>query len=264
MENDAMTDIPGATASTFVLTTDQLGESVFCTVTATNAYGVASADSNTVGPVTNPATALTTWNPADKTANFELSGGNLIAQADDTGGFVVQEVRGTTSHSTGKYYFEVELTSVGNLPDLEARVYIGVGDSTHLFNNTEPPGVLDYTGAILSVTTSFTGVSQASGLAWIPNEPSLAGHYVEGAVVGCAVDLDARKIWWYLDGIMMRTGEDPATGTGGCPWGATANAAMFPYVGSQWQAILPVITTANFGSTPFILAPLPTGFVAWG
>jgi hypothetical protein len=43
-------EIVGQTASTFSVTGEWVGESVYCTVTATNSAGSAAEDSNTVGP----------------------------------------------------------------------------------------------------------------------------------------------------------------------------------------------------------------------
>jgi hypothetical protein len=45
-------DIGGATSSTFVLTSSELGGAVDCNVTATNGSGSATADSNNIGPIT--------------------------------------------------------------------------------------------------------------------------------------------------------------------------------------------------------------------
>lgn len=55
--------IPGATSSTYDITEDDVGRELYCKVTATNAYGSGSADSNTIGPIEEasglaPATKL--------------------------------------------------------------------------------------------------------------------------------------------------------------------------------------------------------------
>src|ERR1039458_9310106 len=49
----------------------------------------------------------TTWNPSDKGSNITLSNGNRTA----TGATAWNSVRGTTSSSTGKLYFETVVTA---------------------------------------------------------------------------------------------------------------------------------------------------------
>ena len=54
------TSIDGAVGSTYTLTGDDLGWQIRVEVTASNASGSGTADSATVGPVTQPAPAPTT------------------------------------------------------------------------------------------------------------------------------------------------------------------------------------------------------------
>ena len=261
-----MTIIPGATDPTFVLTTDQLGQRLFCKVTAQNDFGTAAQNSNVVGPVTDPAPAFTTWDPANKTTNMELSNGNLTARTDDTAAFARQTARGTVSRSSGKRYFECRLDSVGDLAAIESRISIGICDSVFpIVDNTQPPGVIDSLGCILDLGSGFSGlgIAQAGGVGWSTNAGTRG---IDGDVIGCAVDLDLNLAWWYNNGVILVAGADPTAGAAGngLDWGSTAGAAMFPCITQTWQAVVPVIATLNAGSTPFVLAPLPTGFVAWG
>lgn len=254
-----MAEILGATDPTFALTVDQLGLSVYCTVRATNDFGTSTADSNILGPVTNPATALTVWNPADKTSNIVLSGGNLTASTDSSAGFVNQGVRGTVSRSTGKRYFEVTMVGFGDTSVPEANIYVGVADATAVLGNAV--GFADSQGATLQCHTGVIAGSQTGGLAWYPT-PGIT--LAEGDVVGCAVDLDTRTAWWYKNGVMIKAGADPNIPATGINWGSTPAAAMFPYLHQRYQGFITIATTTNFGSLPFALAPLPTDYVAWG
>ena len=52
-----ITAIGGATASTYTLTATEVGEDVWCVVTATNVAGLATEPSNTVGPIASAAVA---------------------------------------------------------------------------------------------------------------------------------------------------------------------------------------------------------------
>lgn len=45
-------DIGGATSSSYVLTANEVGKTVLCRVTGTNAHARSTADSNGLGPVT--------------------------------------------------------------------------------------------------------------------------------------------------------------------------------------------------------------------
>src|SRR5262245_53474608 len=76
-----------------------------------------------------PAAPGSTWNPSDKSANMTLSNGNLTAQCSVTGD---TGVRGTSSATTGKLYFEVttDQTGIANGGDTG----IGIGASTANLN----------------------------------------------------------------------------------------------------------------------------------
>ena len=52
-----MTAIPGATSSTYVPVTADIGQNITCTVTATNSAGNASATATGVGPIAATLTA---------------------------------------------------------------------------------------------------------------------------------------------------------------------------------------------------------------
>ena len=54
------------------------------------------------------ALAQSTWNPSDKTSGVTLSNGNLSASVTNVA--TRDGVRGTLSHASGKYYFEVTYT----------------------------------------------------------------------------------------------------------------------------------------------------------
>ena len=66
----AVTAIPGATSSTYVPVSADVGQNITCTVTATNTAGNASATSAAVGPVTTLA------------VNNTLRGGNWIVHPE--------------------------------------------------------------------------------------------------------------------------------------------------------------------------------------
>ena len=70
--------ISGATASTYVTTATDVGRNLYCKVTGTNAFGSASASSNTVGPIvagSSEDAATTAWVNAVVTAGGTVSSG---------------------------------------------------------------------------------------------------------------------------------------------------------------------------------------------
>jgi hypothetical protein len=79
--------------------------------------------------------------------------------------------------------------------------------------------------------------------------------YMSGSVIGVALDLSARLIWFSVDGV-WQAGGDPATGSGGLPLGA-GNETVFPAVSLGINDVVSV----NFGQTDFAHAP-PDGFGA--
>jgi len=237
-----------------------VGKYLLCRVTATNPTGSAQAFSNVVGPVVAAPSAGSTWNPADATANMELSGGNLTAQTDDSAGFAWQGVRGTLSHAngSGKWYFEITIVDGGNFPASESKMDFGLVDTTYALSSGVAPGVGDSKGFDYRVNEAGFAQAQSGAVAY----PS-SGYpaHAEGDVVGIACDMSGAtpKIWIRDNGTWLEG--DPAAGTGGLDIGATAGA-LFPYVIMQWQAVSPITitlkTVATFAATP------PTGFTAWG
>jgi hypothetical protein len=72
--------------------------------------------------------ASCTWNPSDKNASITLSGGNLTATGG-TGSW--HGVRGTVSHTTGKWQFEIKIKlNTGN-----GNQMVGVGNASAVLNN---------------------------------------------------------------------------------------------------------------------------------
>ena len=199
--------------------------------------GSAPTPSPSPGPTPSP-TSGPTWNPADKSAAVTLAGANLIAQGHAGGG--QQGVRGTTSHTAGKYYYEFTGSGSG---------WLGCG-----FANAAQ--ALD--SAPVSSTDAIIWYS--IGLGWSGyNGGWLNFDAAETADVVCALALDfaAGKCWkrnpagW---------NGDPAAGTGGYDISALcASGAVFAlfssYNGDGSQ-------TANFGGSSFAYA-LPGGFTAW-
>jgi hypothetical protein len=205
------------------------------------------------GPVPPPAPVDTfaTWDPADKSSFLGLSSGNLLAARIGTSG-EWHKGRATIAKSHGKHYFEVQHTVDGP----SGGGYFAAGLAS----------VLDTLGS------SYVGGggTSAEGAGFIPTWPGNARRYRTGTGVdltgygriastggwmGVAVDFDAGKIWFRINGSAWVGGGDPVTGTSPT-YTFTPNFTLAPAVSvyQQNQSCL-----ANFGATAFNATP-PTGY----
>ena len=283
----------------------------------------------------------TTWDPSNKGANVTLSNGNLTA-VNGTGSW--QTTRGTTSHSSGKYYFELEVvlattgapngwigglcTSSQSLSNyLGSTPANGFGYQTNGFVNgvTGTPNIGTFTTAsgvaagtwrvVLanfgrssgkyyfefvqtawdsSVSSSMVGGfanrSQLLGSEYLGQtsaKTSIGRQYRSGlagavgdmfydasfsqwdpiplnAVVGCAIDLDANKVWFYNSNTSKWNNDvignqDPAAGLGGTS--ITITEPIYPAIALGNITGLDVVTV-RFLASEFTLA-VPSGFTAW-
>lgn len=181
-----------------------------------------------------------TWSPTDKTASIALTGGDLIATRNGSADATVQSVRATSSKSSGKHYFEIQV----------------VNSSLSLFNiiGFAPSGLslTSFPGA----TSNSWGYYQDTGEKFNNNTGSAYGAiYADGDVIGCAVDLDAGKIWWARNNTWQASG-NPAAGTGEAFSGLSG--AFFPMI-TLYRA--PAQFVARFDPTDQTYGA-PSGFTA--
>lgn len=175
------------------------------------------------GNMMNGFRRYATWNPNDKAANHNLSQGNLVCTNTGAGA-----CRATIGKSTGKWYWEVVTDAVSG----GSR---GIGTSAASLANY--PGI-DAFGCEYDKNGKFY-YNSITGVAY--------GTTFTTSVIGIALDLDAKTINFYKDGIAQ----------GVRALGANLNSGVcFPMVGSG-----PSIHTytANFGEKAFKF-PVPSGF----
>jgi hypothetical protein len=204
--------------------------------------------------LTPPVAATTTWDAANKSANLTLSNGNLTSK--NTVGSAHAGVRSVASHTTGKYYCELK----ADVQTFTAFSYFGVITAAQALSNF-------LGGTADSACVTGNGGVNCNGASIITPDNSADG-YGQGAVCGMAVDLTAKKIWfWNSDGNRWNgtaTGtQDPVTGAGGCSI-AALNAGPYFVGNAIWQ--LNDQTTMNFGATNYALTGTksgPTGFGNW-
>jgi hypothetical protein len=189
----------------------------------------------------------TTWEPGS-VASVTLSGGNLVAANTGTTS-ANQGAHGVTTdgQTTGKYYFEVTwTTSTGG-----ANTGVGVGTTASTYTNMGNGGT---TGVI---------AYPAGGVVWSNGSQIAApGVWSVGNVIGIAVDLDNRKIWFRTSpsGNWNNSGtNNPATNVGGYTIPAGTMVPFVTFGGGSGAA--GNVFTANFGATAFS-GVAPSGFIA--
>lgn len=153
-----------------------------------------------------------------------------------------QAVRATTSHSSGKWYFEIETRVGGN-----GFNFSGIGRSG---------AVLD--GCCTGNTDSWgyyggPGNMRGLGQNHVPN----GSQWRSGTfVIGVAVDLDNGRIWWSLDGV-WQLGGNPEAGTGAIFTNVTGT--IFPQTS---VALANSFSTLRACRNAFSFPP-PRGFLPW-
>jgi len=191
----------------------------------------------------------TTWNPSDKGTSVTLSGGNLTATASATGDMAV---RATTSHATGKYYFEVTVGAT----------YTG-GDTG--------PGIMTLAAARDTFGQNATGgvITYPSGAIYYNGSPAPGSPNIgapgTGQIIGIAVDLVNMKVWMRLQAGTWKGSsagpDDPATNTGGLSISTVfGSAAAYP-VQAFGPSASGSTSTVNFSGS-FVNGP-PSGFSSW-
>jgi hypothetical protein len=185
-------------------------------------------------------TVATVWNPSDKNSGTHLTGGNLTATVPAGGD---SGVRGTTSHSSGKWYLEYPVCVINGIRD--TRGFAAATQSLSTSSRTAAFGVDD------------AGSSSPSGY----TAGSVSGHNLQ-----FAIDISAGLYWFRYDGGTWfgSTGSaDPVAGTNGIDYTSevAAGVAIFPWcVQMMWT--FAGSTTMNPGSSAFANTA-PSGFTAW-
>lgn len=190
----------------------------------------------------------TTWNPSDKSATINLSGGNLVATGASFNFSGVRSTSGKNLVTGGKFYFEIScngsfsdvrswLGFAGNLASLGA-----IPSSSHTASLNKPGTTMEVAG--------FNPIAVALG-AFGSN------------TYGVAVDFSAKEWWATSDGINWNAGgaSDPATPGTGDFWTTQLSTDT---TGHICCTIIDsgAAMTLNAGASAFAY-PLPSGFVAW-
>lgn len=189
---------------------------------------------------------MTTWNPSDKSTNVTLSNGNLTATGSEASGIYFWS-RSTTSKNSGKHYLESTVGSFGGgAPSGGFAAALGTALVGSNLN--------DYLGQAANTSAYYD-----DGSVYVNNAVvATLAAYVNGDVIGLALDLDAGKGWYSKNGVFASG--NPAAGTG-AHFTFTAGTTLYAGFTLHIESPADQITT-NFGATAFNASP-PSGFIAW-
>lgn len=188
--------------------------------------------------------APTTWDPGALATGIALSGGNLTATY--TGASATNAMKANTTHSTGKFYFEL------TWPEVSGTRTSGIGNGAAGLNGYAC-GVNDINsiGWAGAGTVFFNGGTLAT----------INAYGTPTCTIAIAVDLGGALIWFKdaTSGNWNASGAaNPATGTGGIALSVTG--APFFVMASLFAS--GDIVTANFGGSAYAYTP-PAGFGNW-
>lgn len=198
--------------------------------TDTGVGGEVSGNYPTFSPVFDNGTGTYTYTYGGTRVNVPSSSGARASMAADS----------------GKYYWEVTVHTLGN-------IYIGICGDRGTDNNQAP---LD----ALSINASGNVFSNGSDIS-VDGLNAIA----LSDVIGVAMDLDNKKIWWSRNGQWYtsnaaaettQTAADVAAGTAGYDFSAMLSELYGPLIGTSTSACN---ASFNFGARPFTYTP-PTGF----
>lgn len=181
----------------------------------------------------------TTWNSNDKHANLSLSNGNLTATNTTATGWCLG--RASKPRASGKWYFETLIATAIDVNNI-------VGIARFLTAKNTHPG-LD--------AASYSYFGGSGGRKYYNGSYSAYGStFGAGDVIGVALDLSAKKIWFSKNGA-WQSGGDPVAGTGEAFSGLIGAYHPVASIYATGSAL-----TGRFAAASLSYSP-PSGFVAW-
>lgn len=179
-------------------------------------------------------------------AGWESSGGNTVnitySNGDRTTNIAAGGgTRSTTSHNTGKFYFEVLITTTG-----------GVGNpSIGVKTAAVGPGGIFFAGGC------WTYCADNPAYVTYPTGYQNTGIPISGGdIMAFAVDFDAGMFWAAHNNTWVLSG-NPAAGTNPVTTTVPTATAMYAAIGGG-----AALATVNFGASQFVYTP-PAGFLPW-
>jgi len=206
-------------------------------------------DDGTANPPGNYAT-LNPISGAPSSTVGTLRDGNLKYDSSRNGAGQETRVATIGGFTSGKYYFETTLINLGGAADPCFGVAYNFNAAS---DNIDQNGANVFYAKWDASSGNFTAASNGTG-----TNLNLAGR-AAGKVVSVAVDFDANKIWWAVDGVWGNGGV-PATGASP-HLTLTANQLYSIVIRGSGHVGTSTELAANFGQRPFKYTP-PAGFKA--
>jgi len=179
-----------------------------------------------------------TLNTVDKNSGI-LTNGNLTFSDQGADGW--DNARGTIGVTSGKWYWEVTATNVGNV------------SCASIASPKMPLGFLPGQSSIYGVTYYSTG-----GIYYNNNGFGYGNSWTTGDVIGVALDMDSGKVWFSKNNTFQASG-NPVTGTNPAVSGLlTYDTTWMPCSGTYFNS---AVQDFNFGQRPFAYTA-PSGFLA--
>jgi hypothetical protein len=156
------------------------------TFTANNYSSDVDASYTSDTPIDN----FSILNFVDKHSNTTISEGGLKANGTASSWY---GVTGTTAVSSGKYYWEVDITAIGSY------IQIGICDSSHA-------GV--WSDSLETYTSAWGYYSHNGNKLHNSASSSYGATYTTGDVIGVGLDMDAGRVYFYKDGAIQNSGTE--------------------------------------------------------
>lgn len=190
------------------------------------------------------------WDSATASGTWTLSAGNKTAQC--ISGTAVRNIKGTVGRDSGKRYFEVYVDNC---------VLFGTGVREDIGVMSDP-GSLGSGGSFVdsSVVPNHQGAAYRIGGAIFVGSTN-AGAVTSLAntdVVGVAIDIDAKTVWFSRNGTW--TQGDPGTATS--PEGTIPGVGTTYYPAACAESPIALAVSLRTKASEFVY-PIPTGFVSW-
>jgi len=216
-----------------------------------------SGNANNFTPVSIPTTSQLADTPTDSTAldtgNYaiwsslasdpllhSLSNGNRTRTGTGLGNW--STAYSTLRVSSGKWYFEESIDNLGTYTKARAGFVL---TSLIPIGSAKLDGTgQGYAVEVPSGNKTFNAV-----------ETAYLGTVSATDIICCALDLDAGKVWWRLNGAAWPSSGDPVAGTNPAFSGIAAGEYAIATCGDETS----VATTINFGQAAFAYTP-PTGY----
>lgn len=183
---------------------------------------------NTYGALTDFSAWGGAFDPAAKNANVTLTAGNTTA----TGNAGVSDyfpVRGTTSQSSGRYYYGLNI----GLKSPTGDVIVGAANSSASLATNAYPGI----------DTNGIGYRSNGAIVYGGSTVATVASWTTGDLIGVAAEAGTRRFWFAKNNVWQNG--DPVTGVGGTV--AAGSGALFPMASIYKESSVTIAATITGG-----------------